>query len=317
MCLVRGSDRLTQFSQLDTPLRVRNIFQHMRAKCTFFTAMVAMFFMNPGFVRAGNLLNPKGWVYALGTVTFTANSLTIESSNYALIGAGNNFTTVPGDTYIVQFSIKGVNVNPANTNFSVYVTGTVGSYSNVVAVYQPSVTTASTAQTFAFTADSTKTQLEFSLGTYVESSVVITAPSVNLGSFTKPGKYTGSITITRTLPSGDISTSSTETAVARVTAEGGFSILTAPNGWFINGGFVGGSRIFLQSGDFTDSDPSLIPVTDTSVLPYTLNGDVLRFSISATNSESLVDFDYTPEDSYLAFDPVTTTAAFSLQWVSN
>lgn len=192
-----------------------------------------------------------------GTVSIGGTFATFGSASGEL---EQTFATTPGITYIVQFVAE--------------ITGTEGQYleggilgsPDTLASWSTTSTTFVT-QDYAFIANSHTTTIYFyGYGAYLD----LAKTSVAEGSFTQPGKYAGSVVVTKSLPVPGISASHTESVVAQINASGGIYAITEPSGSVLIGSFA--------------SDSSF--VYDGATIPATLNGSNLTFSVSESSTTS-------------------------------
>jgi len=245
-----------------------------------------LWFSSPS-AKAANLITAAGWVKEGGDVTIVSGTLNIGiGGDYGEVL--QTFATVPGTTYVLQYNLK--TTDEALASFLADVTGTSALISNAADASPSGVPTTFTAQVAVFTADSTVTTLEF-MGSYITLNNV----SVTAGSFTKPGKYTGTAVVTQTLTAATIAGAHTDTVVARVTASGGVSILDEPFGTYYSGCFLSGTSIALSG--------------KTSAA--TLSGDALKFTVISAYPPA-----YDASGSG-ATAPQSTNSAYALTWISN
>lgn len=113
------------------------------------------------------------------------------------------------------------------------------------------------------------------------------------GSFSKPGRYTGTVKISGSLPSADISSFHTESVVADAGTNGSLFVLTQPSGTFLEGAFISGSTVALSG----------------TTQSFTLKGTNLDFTtIDSAQASDALDGTTAPE---------TTTSVFKLHRVGD
>ncbi len=189
-------------------------------KSAFLIPFAALLLVSSPSSKATNLLNPKGWITVSGSVTTGSNFLNLGyNAQFAIGNAEQTIATVPGTTYILQYQVKTVSATASYLDVTVSGTSTLFTFYP----YDGTLPNTFSAQAVAFTANSAATTLDFTSGSANLENLSVTA-----GSFTKPGKYTGTVMFTQSLPTANISGSHTDTVITRVTASGGISILTEP-----------------------------------------------------------------------------------------
>jgi hypothetical protein len=228
-------------------------------KSAFLVALASILSLSSPSLKAGNLLTHAGWTVKSGTVAI--------GPNYATFGSGygeleQTFATVSGSTYIVQFETAITAAGAA------YLDGGVSDSSSTLAIWTtPSASFVT--QDYSFIASGTTATIYFyGFDAYLD----LANASVSTGSFTKPGEYTGSVTVTKTLPVSGISASHTETVIAKISSSGGIDAITEPSGNVLLGGFASDSS-FVYNG-----------VT----VPATLSGSTLTFTLSASGTAGVL-----------------------------
>ncbi len=186
-----------------------------------------------------------------------AANLDPSSNNYGTLS--QTFETTPGVSYVLQYD--GI----SNQTFESYVSVT-GSNTTI---YNGSIPSSSTFTTHrsTFVAVSGTTQLTFGAdyGTTIIDNVI-----VSTGSFSAPGRYTGSVKITTSVPSQNIASLHTESIVARITPTGGISTITQPNGSVDAGGFADAGMLLL----------------DGTSVPFTIKGKTVTFTVTTNNGST-------------------------------
>ena len=140
-----------------------------------------------------------------------------------------NFPTTPGINYVITYDYKTLDTGTATNRFSQVSVEVDGSNGNEVnnnnnITYTP--TTSFQTAIDSFTANSGTSTI------YVSGNdeVVVDNVSVVSGSFSKPGRFTGSVKITGTIPSQTIGAFHTESVVARISPSGGIYWIMEPTG---------------------------------------------------------------------------------------
>jgi len=137
------------------------------------------------------------------------------------------FPTTPGSNYIVQFDYETLDSSPFDDQYmEVYVSGT-----NIqpLLYVNPNPTTHFQTSTNTFVASGTSATIEL----YGEDNIVYDNVIVYTGSFSEPGKYSGKVKVTGTLPLESIASFHTESVVARISPTGGISWIQQPS-WISN-----------------------------------------------------------------------------------
>jgi hypothetical protein len=180
------------------------------------------------------------WPIAFGTFSITAaNGPTASGTASALFGGGSTtgngevvqkITTVPGTSYVVQFDYKSLDSGTADSEeVDVVISGTDSSTLLNLdrgPTYGGEPTTSFQTAVGTFTAPATSGSITlFGYDKAVIDNVIVTT-----GSFSAPGKYTGSVKVSSTIPSQSIASFHTESVVARVTPSGGLFLIEQPSG---------------------------------------------------------------------------------------
>jgi len=248
-----------------------------------------------GSATAGNVLvnggfdtgTFKGWTIVSDEVAIDTKAGDHNSGAYSAKFGQNGqleqtFATVVGTTYYLRYSWK----TPESGTLEV---GVLDANGNGFVDYGAPASPSFSIQTIAFTARTTKSTVDF-FGTDAVLDTVIVAT----GYFSKPGKYTGTLTTTQTLTPSGIVGSHTESVVARINATGGISMLTEPDGAYFGGVFLNDVAIALEENTFA----------------AVLKGDDLSFTASTSGGEQDIANDG-------AITAETTSYAFVLKWVGN
>jgi hypothetical protein len=241
-------------------------------------------------VQNGNFENGTAdWPLVEGPFTIiAANGPSASGTASALLGGqstsaesqiGQHITTVPGINYVVEFDYKTLDSDTADDESCVV--EVVDANNNVLSeIYrhqgngQP--TTAFQTAAGTFTATGTAATI-FVVGSdeSVIDNVVVTS-----GSFSEPGKYTGSVKISGTIPLESVGSFHTESVVARVTPTGALYLIEQPSGTVEAGDFESDNTLaisgttapvtfkgrtditFTVTNDTVTEDQNEIPVTD-------------------------------------------------------
>jgi hypothetical protein len=226
-------------------------------KSAFLIVLATFLALSFQSARAGELLTHSGYVVESGSVSISTNYATFGSTYGEL---EQTFATVPGKTYIVYF------VSELSGSAGAYLDGGISGSSGALA-YWSTPSTSYVKQDFAFVASSTSTMIYF----YGEdANLELYNTSVTEGSFTKPGTYTGSVTISKAIPVAGISGSHTESLVAAINSDGALYSIVEPSGGILIGGFYDDSA-FVHGG---------------TVVPATLSGNNLTFTLTQTGTTS-------------------------------
>jgi len=167
-----------------------------------------------------------------------ANGPSASGTAAALLGGAStgddgdifqNFPTTPGVNYVITYDYKTLDTGTAtniNSDVSVEVDGSNGNELNNNSNIEYRPTTSFQTAIDSFTANSGTSTIYV----YGNDEVVVDNVSVVSGSFSKPGKYTGSVKITGTIPSQTIGAFHTESVVARISPSGGIYWIMEPGG---------------------------------------------------------------------------------------
>lgn len=207
-----------------------------------FGAAVLFGFSFHSLIAATNLVQNGGfesgsnnWPISLGTFTITAdNGPSATGTASALLGGGSitgqgeitqQIATIPGTSYIVQFDYKTLDGVPADQKYSqidvsdnandtilLNLIGQEGS-GEPTTVFQTAVGT--------FTAIGNSTTIDL---TGYDKAVVDNV-LVTTGSYSEPGKYTGSVKVSGTIPLESVGSFHTESVVARISPSGGITLI--------------------------------------------------------------------------------------------
>jgi hypothetical protein len=208
------------------------------------------------------------WNTDSGTFTITAaNGPSASGTASALLGGGSidseseigqQIATVPGTSYVVQFDYKTLDSGTGDDEFCiVYVTDTNNNILSQITRQGGSIQPTTTFQTAVGTFTATTSGATINVVGYDKS--VIDNVVVASGSFSEPGKYTGSVKVSSTIPSESVGSFHTESVVARVTPSGGVYLIEQPSGTVETGGFenentlaISGTTVTVSVKDKTD-----------------------------------------------------------------
>jgi len=179
------------------------------------------------------------WLFEVGTFAITAaNGPSASGTASALFGAGGvsssgeiyqQIATVPGTSYVAQLDFKTLDTVTADTKeASIFIKDT----NNVVTLSidrafgndQPTTTFQTAVGTFTASTSSA------TLFVYGRDDVVIDNVIVATGSFSAPGKYSGSVELSSTIPSQSIGSFHKESAVYRINPDGSLYLIEQPGG---------------------------------------------------------------------------------------
>jgi hypothetical protein len=241
-------------------------------KSAFLIALATFLWMSAPSVKATNLLTHTGWMVESGTVTENATTAVFgsEYSVYRQI-----FKTTPGTNYILAFEAR--TTGTGGPYIEAEVSGSAnGNADSTLAYTAPEITsTTFTVQDYSFVASSGSAAITV----YGYDAILdLAATSVSAGTFSQPGKYSGTITITKALTSAGISSSHTDTVVADITPTGAMYAISQPS----EGVLIGG---FLNSSTF---------VYDSKSIPATLSGNSLSFTLTVSGTAT-DGYESTPE----------------------
>jgi hypothetical protein len=241
-------------------------------------ALATFLWMSVPSAKATNLLTHTGWMAQSGTWTETATTATFGRvpATYE-----QNFPTTPGTNYIVEFEARTTLPEDDGAGVEALVsTSTNGlAYSGAAyatLAYAEIFSTTFTQYDFAFVATSGSATITID---GADAIVDLAATSVSAGTFSKPGKYSGTITITKALTSAGISSSHTDSVVADITPSGAMYAISQPSEGVLIGGFLNSST-FIYGAKST---------------PATLSGNSLSFSIPVVSGTATDAYESTPE----------------------
>jgi hypothetical protein len=183
------------------------------------------------------------------------------------------FPTTPGTTYTAQLDAETLDGTSSDDHY-VEFTARDGTSNNQIGYTYFTPSTKFTTFSTSFTATGTSSYVEV----YGYDQEVVDNVIVSTGSFSEPGKYTGSVKQTTAISSLSISSFSTQSVVARITPSGGLTLIEQPSGWLESGGFVSNSSI-AYSGT-TDS----VTISDK---------DHIKFTSVSNDNENDVPYTYT------------------------
>jgi hypothetical protein len=236
------------------------------------------------------------WHFVQGTFTITAaNGPSASGTASALLGGGSTtsqgeitqqIATIPGTSYVVQFDYKTLDTNSAddqrysqidvsdtNGDILLNLIGQLGSG-------EPTTTFQTAVGAFTAIGDSVTIDLTGYDEAVVDNVIVTT------GTYSEPGKYTGSVKVTGTIPSQSVGSFHTESVVAQISPSGGITLIEQPSGTIESGAFqsentlaISGTTTTVTVKDktdikFTGTTNSIIDVSDQ--IPVT---DIESFSL--------------------------------------
>jgi len=231
-------------------------------------------------MAATNLVQNSGfesgtdnWLIDVGTFSVTAaNGPSASGTASALLGGGSTtseggiiqqITTVPGTSYVLQFDYKTLDSGTADFKVAqVIVSDTSGPTTLLNLVREtgeggPTTTFQTAVGTFtAITSGAT-------VLVQAEDEGVIDNVIVTTGSFSAPGKYTGSVKLSSTIPSQSIGSFHTESVVARITPSGGLFLIEQPSGAIETAAFQNENTLAIS--DTTDK----VTVKDKTHIKFT------------------------------------------------
>jgi len=245
-------------------------------KSAFLIALATLLWMSAPSVKATNLLTHTGWTEESGTWTETATTATFGRvpATYQ-----QTLTTTPGTNYILEFEARTTLPQNDGAGIEAIVTGSANGNSSAYPaylVYAATFSTTFTVQDYAFVATSGTTTITVD---GADAILDLAATSISPGTFSKPGKYSGTITITKALTSAGISSSHTDTVVADITPTGAVYAISQPSEGVLIGGFLNSST-FIYGAKST---------------PATLSGNSLSFSVPAVSGTATDGYETTPE----------------------
>jgi hypothetical protein len=209
------------------------------------------------------------WLVEFGDFSiFAANGPSASGTASALLGGAStsdqgqiyqSIATVPGTSYVVQFDYETLDTGTPNPNFAeVLVSDSNG---NTLFNADPVGTTTFQTAIGTFIA-TTGSSTVYARG---RDKVVVDNVIISSGSFSAPGKYTGSVKRSSTIPSQSIGSLHTESVVARITPTGGFYLIKQPSGEIENGGFVNEHTLAISESGTT----AAVTVKDNKDIKFT------------------------------------------------
>jgi len=273
-----------------------------------FAVSIVFGFSFHSVMAATNLVQNSGfesgtddWTSGEGTFTITAaNGPSATGTASALLGGGSitseseigqQIATVPGTSYVVQFDYKTLDSGTGDDEFCIlYVTDTNNDILLQITRQGVSGQPTTTFQTAVGTFTATTSGATIDVVGFDEA--VIDNVIVSTGSFSEPGKYTGSVKVSSTIPSQSVDSFHTESVVARITPSGGLYLIEQPSGTVETGAFQNENTLAISGTTAT------VTVKDKTDIKFTTTTDAL-----AGGSGGLDEV------------PVTDTEAFSLKKV--
>ena len=233
-----------------------------------------------------------GWPTQSGTFAITAaNGPSATGTASALLGGGSlnsladitqQIATIPGTNYVVQFDYKTLDSNTARQKYTqVSISDSNGfTLLNLTrALGADAPTTVFQTAVGAFTAISGGATLQ--LAGY--DSAVVDNVVIATGSYSEPGKYTGSLKVSSTIPSVSIGSFHTESVVARITPSGGVYLIEEPSGIIEAGGFENENTLAISG---TTATVSVKAKTDIKFTVTTVTFTGRATNIPVTNTET-------------------------------
>ena len=212
-----------------------------------FVAAVVFGFSFHSLMAATNLVQNSGfesgtdnWLRDTGTFAITAaNGPSASGSASALLGGAGiasvgviyqQIATVPGTSYVIQFDYETLDSGTADFKYAQVLVSDTGGATLLDLVRESGGNGVPT--TSFQTAVGTFTAISSGATLYVEAEdeAVIDNVTIASGSFSAPGKYTGSVKLSSTIPSQSIASFHTESVVARITPSGGLFLIDQPGG---------------------------------------------------------------------------------------
>jgi hypothetical protein len=232
------------------------------------------------------------WPVQIGTFTITAaNGPSATGTASALLGGGSisseaeigqPIATVPGTSYVVQFDYKTLDSDIADDeSCQAFVSDTNGATLLSLVRNQSDGEPTTTFQTAiaTFTAiSSSETVTVVGFDKSVVDNVIVAS-----GSYSEPGKYTGSVEVSSTVPLQSVGSFHTESVVARITPSGGVYLIEQPSGTIETGGFENENTLAISGTTATVSVKAKTDIKFT-VTSNTFTGD--EDDIPVTNMET-------------------------------
>ena len=266
-----------------------------------FVAAVSFGFSFHSLLASTNLVQNSGfesgtdnWNINDGTFTITAaNGPSATGTASAFLGGGSitsesvidqQFATVPGTSYVVQFDYKTLDSGTADAPFcEVYLTDTNSDIVLEIVRQQGSGQPTTTFQTAVGTFTATTSSATINVVGYDKS--VIDNVIVASGSFSKPGKYTGSVKVSNTIPSQSIGSFHTESVVARVTPSGGLYLIEQPSGIIETGAFESENTLNISGTTAT------VTVKDNTDIKFTATTNTVTGGSGGLNQVPVTDIE--------------------------
>jgi hypothetical protein len=248
-----------------------------------YVATVVFGFSFHSLMAATNLVQNGGfesgtynWPIFIGTFTITAaNGPSATGTASALLGGGSitsqgeitqQIATIPGTSYIVQFDYKTLDSVTADQKYSqVDVSDTNGAILlNLIGQQgagEPTTTFQTAVGTFTAISNSETIDLTGYDKAVVDNIIVAS------GSYSEPGKYTGSVKVSSTIPSQSVGSFHTESVVARISPSGGITLIEQPSGIIEAGSFQSENTLAISGTTAT------VSVKDKTDIKFTVTTD--------------------------------------------